>query len=111
MTFPDWLEQHRGKQTGLVRVGPPSETEIELYGRHRANEALERAADIVREHCQACGGSGGIVYRADRVTHEMALDTGDPNLEGTEMHGTGAFDECQYCGEPARAIRAMKAPE
>ena len=57
MKFSEWLAGHRTRrfeETGFVRFGPPSGDEIELWGRHERNAALERPAAAVDNFNAAC---------------------------------------------------------
>lgn len=82
-------------------------------------KAAERIAQSIRAACLACGGSGGTGGPAPPVTRDMALDAGDPSLEGGPS-GPDTSEECEYCGRPMRAVipaiasaiaRARAAPE
>lgn len=46
--------------------------------------------------CPACGGSGRIEYR---ISREMALDAGDPSLEGQPLS-----NRCTMCGGDGQLI-------
>lgn len=75
---------------------------IQRIAAEAAKAATERATWIVREHCQACDGTGG--KRTSRTAHgcggnESVCDVRCP----VEIED---FEECQYCGEPIAAIRA-----
>ena len=63
-------------------------------------EVIHKCADKVRADCEACGGTGV----AGVVSHEMALDAGERQLEGEPI-------ECEYCGRPRRAILALLQPK
>lgn len=67
----------------------------------------ERTACVqaIRAACSMCNGAGVESSRPDRrVTHEMALDAGEPEMEGMTIPGDAT--ECEYCGRPIAAIRA-----
>jgi hypothetical protein len=45
--------------------------------------------------CEMCGGSGHEIIGENRVTQDMAIDAGDPNLEGT-FHSY-EYGRCTAC--------------
>jgi hypothetical protein len=46
--------------------------------------------------CESCGGSGQEVIGVHLVTRDMAIDAGDPSLEGT-FH-SDVYEGCTSCG-------------
>lgn len=67
----------------------------------------ERCCAIIREHCAACGGSG-----IGEVTFGVVPDVNpaDPDGEPIAVPVTEAT-ECEYCGRPIAAIRALPDEE
>ena len=51
----------------------------------------------VTEYCVDCQGSGQIVIGEHLITREMALDAGEPQMEGS--HFEYEYDMCPYCGD------------
>ena len=52
--------------------------------------------DCVNWRCQTCNGGGMIPLGEHFVSHEMAMDGGDPELEGQSMGIE--WDRCPDCG-------------
>lgn len=51
------------------------------------------------EICAHCGGAGGQgVDHAITVSHDMAVDAGDPSMEGLSMHSGSEWVGCSTCG-------------
>lgn len=49
----------------------------------------------VKEVCPECGGTGQVVIGENRVSHDMAIDAGEPEMEG--MHHSYVYGECLNC--------------
>ena len=79
---------------------------LRAYGDECRNAALEEAVVGVREACEACDGAGGRVIGVHEVTQEMASDTGMPEMAGYGFQEE--VEQCEYCGRPIAAIRALK---
>ena len=78
--------------------------------RIRADER-ERCATAIRASCAACQGTGIMEPEiTEFVTHDMALDCGEPQMEGQVFYHRDAV-ECEYCGRPIDAIRALADPD
>lgn len=45
--------------------------------------------------CPLCGGAGVVHVCDEYITHDMALDAGDPDMEG--MLWQEVYDECPLC--------------
>lgn len=58
----------------------------------------EPLAIYEQEPCQGCGGSGYNTQRAvvGHVTHDMAIDAGIKNIEGSPVYGEELVP-CEYC--------------
>ena len=70
-------------------------------------ETIEECKRAIRSNCGACGGTGiDHVEGGERVTHEMAIDAGMPELEGS-MYNPETPVECEYCGRPIDALSAL----
>jgi len=65
----------------------------------------EACAKKIRAECTACDGKGGEVVGGHYVTREMALDAGEPAMEGTPYEEE--YQECEYCGRPMSAVRSL----
>ena len=46
--------------------------------------------------CEHCEGSGHVALGEHFVTHDMALDAGEPQLEGQSMGVE--YGACEHCG-------------
>lgn len=63
--------------------------------------------------CPNCEGTGAINYRpAQYVSRDMALDAGDPSLEGS-IYTEESWDACDVCGgtgevKAAHAVKETK---
>ena len=64
--------------------------------------------DCSNWQCERCGGTGGIPLGEHFVSHEMALDAGDPALEGMSMGIE--WRPCPNC-DGARAKREAALPK
>lgn len=51
--------------------------------------------------CERCGGSGAIEW-VEYVTHDMATDAGEPDMEGMPMPYS---TECPDCGGSGKTVR------
>jgi hypothetical protein len=73
----------------------------------RSEECREKVANVIREveDCPNCPNQGwyeeGDFQAKERVTRDMALDAGDPSLEGSVCReATGPEQvQCQFCYE------------
>lgn len=45
--------------------------------------------------CPDCHGEGQLIVGENFITHEMALDAGEPQMEG--MHHSYVYDKCPRC--------------
>lgn len=70
------------------------------------DEVIEECCRQIQAECTVCGGSGGKILGEHFVTHDMALDAGEPAMEGQSM-GVES-EQCEYCGRPIEAIRNLK---
>ena len=66
------------------------------------NQTLDKAIELLRvAKCSNCDGSGG--YEAplgeNFVSHEMAMDAGEPSMEGQSMGIEYGLVQCQWCDE------------
>lgn len=70
-------------------------------------DAIESAIEKIRSECAVCNGTGMLEYHPEeRVTHEMALDCGEPEMEGM-IYREEDFIECEYCGRPISVVRNL----
>lgn len=65
--------------------------------------------------CKTCGGQGRVYWQQDiteYATRDMALDAGDPSLEGYELHGgvQDCEDDCPDCkgGTTSGAVPTLR---
>ena len=56
----------------------------------------EQEKPTIEITCPECGGAGGREFAMEYVSHDMALDAGDPELEGQEW-GRPDPEPCQRC--------------
>lgn len=71
--------------------------------------AADRLAGLLSiAECPACDGSGVIVgesHPTEYVSREMALDAGDPSLEGSIYRtGDAEVSQCQWCDERKQSL-------
>lgn len=64
---------------------------------------------LIHVKCPNCDGSGVIqheCYPAQYVTREMALDAGQPELEGSQYSPSGVnIEQCQWCAEKEQILK------
>lgn len=63
--------------------------------------------------CPACDGSGVIQHgrRVEYVSREMAVDAGDPSLEGSPYTDIPEYiSQCQWCDERDTALAEHDFP-
>ena len=55
--------------------------------------------DLFETQCPACEGAGHVPLGVHYVTHDMAIDAGEPDMEG-EVYETeyGACEQCEGTG-------------
>ncbi len=71
------------------------------------NKRLKKLLEMAK--CPNCDGSGSIPHQISSrqlVTKDMALDTGDPNLEGS-LYSDDEWEQeqCQWCYEKDQALK------
>lgn len=71
---------------------------------HRAADQIKLLTELLKvAKCPCCDGSGAIqkvVGSRQLVTHDMALDAGDPSLEGSVFSEAEVeVEQCQWCAE------------
>ncbi len=57
--------------------------------------------------CPNCDGSGGFPIGAHHVTHEMAMDAGEPSMEG--QIAQIEYAQCQWCDERKQLLSNYEA--
>lgn len=73
------------------------------------DKALSGVIRAMAECCPYCGGTAHVAAcPKDFVSHEMAIDAGDPTMEGQSMGVEWA--QCSYCGPVLDALRSWEAP-
>lgn len=73
---------------------------------------LARAVELLKmAKCPECDGSGAIPVRMGEhfVTHEMALDAGEPAMEGQSMGVEWGAQQCQWCDEKNQLLAEYEA--
>lgn len=61
--------------------------------------------------CPNCDGSGAVQRQvSDRqyVTRDMALDAGDPSLEGSLYSEQWEVEQCQWCDEKNQVLKDIE---
>lgn len=53
---------------------------------------------VRRERCSYCGGDGYLRW-VEYITHDMALDAGEPTMEGQEVQCDQPCPSCNGSGE------------
>ena len=64
--------------------------------------------------CPNCDGSGAIPHQVssrEYVTKDIAIDAGDPALEGALYSGEDwEAEQCQWCDEKKQALKEAEKP-
>jgi len=59
---------------------------------------MNKQNELIEELCQECNGTGYFeIKNFEPITHDMANDAGDPNLEGQHYYYLEKI-ECEACG-------------
>lgn len=98
----EWLGWTKvSKAFGFPMIGglPPGVTDGDDWDEVPGLDAL--ILSLRAAVCQNCDGSGSIPVPVGEhfVTHEMALDAGDPSMEGSSMGVEWGAEQCQWCDE------------
>lgn len=107
------LHEVRGLEKARIYIPdakPPLDA-IEAALSVTRQEAIQEAARAVRSACGACNGTGYAEPPREerRVTRDMAIDAENPEMEGLIYSHADEGTECEYCGRPMSAIRALGA--
>ncbi len=65
------------------------------------------AVELLRvAKCPACDGGGAIPVPLGEnfVSHEMAMDAGEPSMEGQSMGIEWGAQQCQWCDERSQLL-------
>lgn len=75
-----------------------------------SNELLDCAIALLEiARCPNCDGGGAIqTGQRQLVTHDMALDAGCPEMEGS-LYSDDEWEQCQWCAEKDVLIAKWKA--
>ncbi len=76
-------------------------------------DVRDELSALVREQepqpCEACGGSGTVPIGEHHVTHDMAMDAGEPAMEG--MSCGIEYGPCDVCNGSGAAALVRETPQ